>query len=185
MMLVPKMVSLGLSSGLLSPSPYIGIKMDPISLFVAATAAFNTVKKLVEAGREVEDVLGQIGAWMGKVSELQDADNKKPSIFKRIGGGKSVEQEAMEQLQRREAVRKQHLELMSMVKLAYGPQAFDDLLHMQRQIKLKRERQIIHQQQRRRDMIGYALAAIITGLGIWAMWGMIALAIDWKMNGVD
>jgi len=158
--------------------------MDPISLFMAATAAFNTVKKLVEAGREVEDVLGQIGTWMGKVSELQAADNKKPSIFKRIGGGKSVEQEAMEQLQRREAVRKQHLELMSMVKLAYGPQAFDDLMHMQRQIKLKREREIIHQQQRRRDMIGYALAAVVVVLGGWAIWGMVMTALEWKQNGV-
>jgi len=158
--------------------------MDPISLFMAATAAFNTVKKLVEAGREVEDVLGQIGTWMGKVSELQAADNKKPSIFKRIGGGKSVEQEAMEQLQRREAVRKQHLELMSMVKLAYGPQAFDDLMHMQRQIKLKREREIIHQQQRRRDMMWYALAAVVIAIAGWAMWGMIATAIEWKQNGI-
>jgi len=158
--------------------------MDPISLFMAATAAFNTVKKLVEAGREVEDVLGQIGTWMGKVSELQAADNKKPSIFKRIGGGKSVEQEAMEQLQRREAVRKQHLELMSMVKLAYGPQAFDDLMHMQRQIKLKREREIIHQQQRRRDMVGYALAAVVVVLGGWAIWGMVMTALEWKQNGI-
>jgi hypothetical protein len=158
--------------------------MDPISLFMAATAAFNTVKKLVEAGREVEDVLGQIGTWMGKVSELQAADNKKPSIFKRIGGGKSVEQEAMEQLQRREAVRKQHLELMSMVKLAYGPQAFDDLMHMQRQIKLKREREIIHQQQRRRDMMWYALAAVVIAIAGWAMWGMVATAIEWKQNGI-
>ena len=158
--------------------------MDPISLFMAATAAFNTVKKLVEAGREVEDVLGQIGTWMGKVSELQAADNKKPSIFKRIGGGKSVEQEAMEQLQRREAVRKQHLEMMSMVKLKYGPQAFDDLMQMQRQIKLKREREIIHQQQRRRDMIGYTLAAVVVVLGGWAIWGMVMTALDWKQNGI-
>ena len=158
--------------------------MDPISLFMAATAAFNTVKKLVEAGREVEDVLGQIGTWMGKVSELQAADNKKPGIFQRIGSGKSVEQEAMEQLQRREAVRKQHLELMSMVKLRYGPQAFDELMQMQRQIKLKRERQIIHQQQRRRDLIGYALSAVVVVLGVWALWGMIATAIEWKQNGV-
>lgn len=158
--------------------------MDPISLFMAATAAFNTVKKLVEAGREVEDVLGQIGTWMGKVSELQATDNKKPSIFKRIGSGKSVEQEAMEQLQRREAVRKQHLELMSMVKLAYGPQAFDDLMHMQRQIKLKREREIIHQQQRRRDMVGYALAAVVVVLGGWAIWGMVMTALEWKQNGI-
>ena len=159
--------------------------MDPISLFMAATAAFNTVKKLVEAGREVEDVLGQIGVWMGKASELNALDSKKPGIFQRIGSGKSVEQEAMEQLQRREAMRKQHLELMSMVKLAYGPQAFEDLMHMQRQIKLKREREIIHQQQRRRDMLGYTLAAIIIALAVWALWGMIATAIDWKLNGVN
>lgn len=158
--------------------------MDPVSLFMAATAAFNTVKKLVEAGREVEDVLGQIGTWMGKVSELNAADSKKPSIFKRIGGGKSVEQEAMEQLQRREAVRKQHLELMSMVKLRYGPQAFEDLMVMQRQIKLKRERELIHQAQRRKDVVMYIGAAIVVGLCVWAMWGMIVTAIDWKQNGV-
>jgi hypothetical protein len=158
--------------------------MDPISLFMAATAAFNTVKKLVEAGREVEDVLGQIGTWMGKVSELQAADNKKPSIFKRIGGGKSVEQEAMEQLQRREAVRKQHLEMMSMVKLRYGPQAFDELMVMQRQIKLKRERELIHQAQRRKDVVMYCLLAVVLAVGIWAIWGMVATAIEWKQNGI-
>ena len=157
--------------------------MDPVSLFMAATAAFNTVKKLVEAGREVEDVLGQIGTWMGKVSELNALDNKKPSIFKRIGGGKSIEQEAMEQLQRREQVRKQHLELMSMVKLRYGPQAFEDLMVMQRQIKLKREREIIHQAQRRKDVVMYAFAAVVIALAVWAMWGMIATAIEWKQNG--
>ena len=151
---------------------------------MAATAAFNTVKKLVEAGREVEDVLGQIGVWMGKVSELNALDNKKPSIFKRIGSGKSVEQEAMEQLQRREAVRKQHLEMMSMVKLRYGPQAFEDLMVMQRQIKLKRERELIHQAQRRKDVVMYALLVIVFSLGIWAIWGMIATAIEWKQNGI-
>ena len=159
--------------------------MDPISIFMAASAAFNTVKKLVEAGREIEDVLGQIGVWMGKATELAELDNKKPSIFKSLSNGKSVEQEAMEQLQRREAMRKQHLELMSMVKLAYGPQAFDDLMHMQRQIKLKRERERIFQQQRRKDVIGYIFIAIVLALGGWALWAMIATAIDWKMNGIS
>ena len=158
--------------------------MDPVSLFMAATAAFNTVKKLVESGQEIEGVLGQIGTWMGKVSELQAADNKKPSIFKRIGGGKSVEQEAMEQLQRRESVRKQHLELMSMVKLRYGPQAFEDLMVLQRNIKLKREREIIFQAQRRKDVVMYCLLAVVLAIGIWAIWGMVATAIEWKQNGI-
>ena len=151
---------------------------------MAATAAFNTVKKLVEAGQEVESVLGQIGTWLGKVNELQAIDNKKPSIFKRIGGGKSVEEEAMEQLQRREAIRKQHLELMSMVKLRYGPSAFDDLMVLQRQIKLKRERELIHQAQRRKDVVMYCLLAVVLAVGIWAIWGMVATAIEWKQNGI-
>ena len=159
--------------------------IDPVSLFMAATTAFNTVKKLIEAGREVEDVLGQIGTWMGKVSELNALDNKKPSIFKRIGGGKSIEQEAMEQLQRREAVRKQHLEMMSMVKLRYGPQAFDELMQMQRQIKLRREREIIQQRHRRQELVMYVLAAIFVAGGVWAIWEIVATAIDWKRNGVS
>jgi hypothetical protein len=158
--------------------------MDPVSLFMAATAAFNTVKKLVEAGQEIEGVLGQIGSWLGKVNELQAIDNKKPSIFKRIGGGKSVEEEAMEQLQRREAIRKQHLELMSMIKLRYGPQAFDELMIMQRNIKLKREREIIFQAQRRKDVVMYCLLAVVLAVGIWAIWGMVATAIEWKQNGI-
>ena len=140
--------------------------MDPVSIFMAATAAFNGIKKLVAAGREIEDVLGQIGTWMGKVAELQEADAKKPSIFKRLGNGKSVEQEAMEQLQRKHAMHKQFLELMSMVKLRYGPQAFDELLQMQRQIRMRRQREIINQAHRRKEFafaIGYAIAFAALG----------------------
>ena len=150
--------------------------MDPVSIFMAASAAFNGIKKLVEAGREIEDVLGQIGSWMGKVSELQELDAKKPSIFKRIGGGKSVEQEAMEQLQRKHAVHKQYMELMSMVKLRYGPEAFDELIQMQRQIKMKRQRETIKQSQRRQEFvfaIGYALAFAALGYMLYLI-GAIA-----------
>ena len=154
--------------------------MDPVSIFMAATAAFNTVKKLVEAGQEIESVLGQIGAWLGKANELAELDNKKPSIFARIGGGKSVEQEAMEQLQRREAVRKQHLELMSMIRLRYGPAAYDDLLQMQRQIRLKRERELIHQAQRRKDVVMYIIAACVLAGGLWVLYLMIATAYEMK-----
>ena len=52
------------------------------------------------------------------------------------------------------------------------------------QLELKREREKIHQQQRRRDMMWYALAAVVVVLAGWAMWGMIATAIDWKANGI-
>jgi len=61
---------------------------------------------------------------------------------------------------------------------------FEELLQMQRQIKLKREREIIFQAQRRKDVMMYGLLAVVLGLGIWAIWGMVATAIEWKQNGV-
>jgi len=39
--------------------------IDPVSAFAMASAAFNGIKKMVDAGKEFEDVLGQIGIWMG------------------------------------------------------------------------------------------------------------------------
>ena len=35
--------------------------MDPVTAITTATAAFNVVKRMVSAGREVEDTLGQLG----------------------------------------------------------------------------------------------------------------------------
>ena len=42
--------------------------MDPITAIATATAAFNTVKKMVSMGRDVEETLGQIGKWYGAMS---------------------------------------------------------------------------------------------------------------------
>ena len=32
--------------------------------------------------------------------------------------------------------------------------------------------------------IGTALGRPLGGLAVWALWGMIATAIEWKLNGV-
>ena len=37
--------------------------IDPITAISAATAAYSGVKKLVYAGRELEDIAGQLGKW--------------------------------------------------------------------------------------------------------------------------
>ena len=42
--------------------------IDPISAIGIATSAFNAVKKAVGAGREIEDVAGALGKWMGAVA---------------------------------------------------------------------------------------------------------------------
>ena len=71
--------------------------MDPISAIAAATAAFNVIKKGFEVGRDVESMYGDMGRWMGAVSDIDKSSEyaKKPPLFKKLFAAGSVEEEAM------------------------------------------------------------------------------------------
>ena len=65
--------------------------IDPVTAISVATSAFNTIKRMVAAGREVEDTLGQIGKWYGAVSDLNECQKQaeNPPLFKKIVAGQS------------------------------------------------------------------------------------------------
>ena len=71
--------------------------IDPITALTAATAAFNTIKKGFEVGRDIESMAGDLGRWMGAVSDIKKAEeySKKPPLFKKLFQSGSVEEEAM------------------------------------------------------------------------------------------
>ena len=48
--------------------------IDPISAVAAATAAFNVIKKGFEVGRDIESMYGDMGRWMGAVSDIDQAE---------------------------------------------------------------------------------------------------------------
>ena len=76
-----------------------GVRMiDPITAVAAATAAFNTIKQGFQLGKDIESMYGDMGRWMGAVSDIDQASklNKKPPLFKKIFNGSSIEQEAMD-----------------------------------------------------------------------------------------
>ena len=60
--------------------------IDPISAISIATGAFNAVKSAIGAGRNIEDMAGTLGKWMGAVSDIKKAEemNKKPPLFKSV-----------------------------------------------------------------------------------------------------
>ena len=61
--------------------------MDPLTLMAGASAAFKGVQTLVNHGREIEEVFGQLAKWATVVSDLQEwcgQQEKKPSIFKKL-----------------------------------------------------------------------------------------------------
>ena len=71
--------------------------IDPVTAVMAATKAFNMVKKMVAAGREIDETLQQIGSWYGAVADFNEAKKQaeNPPLFRRLVSAQSVEQEAM------------------------------------------------------------------------------------------
>lgn len=128
--------------------------MDPITAITTATAAFNTVKRMVQMGRDVEDTLGQIGKWYGAISDLNEAERivKNPPLFKKIVAGKSVEQEAMDVYAAQKRAQQQEKELRELLLYTYGPQGYQEMIDLRRRIRDRRERTIYAQARRRKNV---------------------------------
>jgi hypothetical protein len=105
-----------------------------------ANAAFKGVKALVSAGREIEDVVGQLGKWYTAAAYFYVGANqkKKPKLFGKSQAGMSVEEEAMQIAVARETMRKQDMQLQSMIKMRYGMDVYKQMMDLR--IKLQKER---------------------------------------------
>lgn len=125
--------------------------IDPITAISAATAAFNGVKKLVAAGREIEDVVGQLGKWYGAAADLNRAESqrKNPPIFTKLFSGGSVEQEALEILIHKKKLEEQEKQLQDLLNIRFGFGTWKEMVELRRSIKKEREETIYRQQEKR------------------------------------
>lgn len=105
-----------------------------------ANAAFKGVKALVSAGREIEDVVGQLGKWYTAAANFYVGVNKKKKskLFGKAPAGMSVEEEAMQIAVARETMRKQDAQLQSMIKMRYGMDVYKQMMDLR--IKLQKQR---------------------------------------------
>lgn len=135
--------------------------LDPVTAIATATAAFNGVRKLVAAGRDLEDCMGQMSQWYTAVSDLTEAQKtaKNPPLFKRLASGKSVEQEAMEIFAHTKKAAAQEKALREIITYAYGREAWMELIQLRRRIKLERER-AIYAQKRKRESTFWTVVTI-------------------------
>jgi len=153
--------------------------LDPITAIATATAAFNGVKKLVAAGRELEDCMGQMAQWYTALSDLSEAERnvKNPPLFKRLTSKKSVEQEALEIFAHRRKVQAQEKELREIILYAYGKDAWTELIGLRRRIRLEREKAIYAQQRKRRDTFWTVLTIIVLTFLCYGFYATLSFVI--------
>lgn len=144
-----------------------------------ANAAFKGVKALVSAGKEIEGVVGQLGKWYTAAANFYIGANKKkkPKLFgKPKAGEMSIEEEAMQIAVARETMRKQDLELQSMIKMRYGMDVFRQMMDLR--IKLQKQR-LEQEEQIRKARAKFHNDLWIASGGIFA--GILLLFFFWNL----
>ena len=139
--------------------------MDPVTISLAmgvASKAFDAIKKGFAVGRDIEQMSGDIGRWMGAVSDVDNAEKqaKNPPLFGKLFKAGSIEEAALAAYAAKKKLEEQRYELKMFLNMTYGPQAYDDLLKMEGQIRKERQQTIYKQQQLRRQ-IGEAITWLI------------------------
>ena len=145
--------------------------MDPVTISAAigvASTAFNGIKKAFAAGRDLESMSQDLSRWMGAVSDVDAAHKsaKNPTMFRKVMGGGSIEQEAIEAFTAKKRLEEQRYELQQFIKFSHGTAAWDDLLRMEGQIRKRRQKEIYDKKIFREKVIGYVALAVVLIIGI-------------------
>ena len=154
--------------------------MDPVTISLAvgvASKAFSAIKEGFAIGRDIEQMSGDIGRWMGAVSDVDNAEKqaKNPPLFGKLFKAGSVEEAAMAAYAAKKKLEEQRYELKIFLNLTHGPKAYDELLQMEGQIRKQRQQTIYKQQQLRRQLgegVAWIFLIVIIGGFILLLFSM-------------
>ena len=151
---------------------------DPVTISAAvatASTAFNGIKRAFQAGRDLESMSQDLSRWMGAVSDVDAAHKsaKNPTMFRKVFGGGTVEQEAIEAYTAKQKLEAQRYELKQFLMFTYGSKSWDDLLAMEGQIRKRRQKEVYDKQVFREKVITYVVLAVVLVVGISLLGGFV------------
>ena len=144
---------------------------DPVSISVAvstASTAFAGIKRAFQAGRDLESMSQDLSRWMGAVSDVDNAHKsaKNPSMIRKVFGGGSIEQEAIEAFTAKKKLEEQRYELKQFLMFTHGSKSWDELLAMEGQIRKRRQKEIYDRQKFREKVIGIVALVVVLSIGL-------------------
>jgi len=122
--------------------------MDPVTAIGIATTAYKTIVSGFKVGKQVESMSKDLGRWMGAIQAVKDGHKKKKS---RSFG--SVEEEALETFAAVKEAERMERELRNFVNLSHGPNAWNEVLRIQAQIRKEKKEAMLEEKRKQRKMI--------------------------------
>ena len=122
--------------------------MDPVTAFGVATTAYKTIVAGFKVGKQVESMSKDLGRWMGAIQAVKEGHSKKKN---RMFG--SVEEEALETFAMKKKAIAMENELRTFVNMNYGPNAWNEVISIQAQIRKQKKEAELEAQRKQRQMI--------------------------------
>ena len=144
--------------------------MAVLETIAAANAAYSVIKKCLQNGSEVKDMLGHVGKFLTAEDELKDAvKRKKSSPIAAITGGSEGDWEEFQAL---EKLKEQRAELESWCRLYGPPGTWDRWISWQAEARRARKAAIRQQEKEREELLEMIMMCVGC---FFAVSGMAAL----------
>lgn len=148
--------------------------MDPLTAFGLASTAFSAIKTAFEHGREIESMVSDIGRWTNAVYDF-DAEHKKEKSKKGIYS--SVEEQALESFIYKKKLEEQENDLRNMLNMRFGPNAWQQVLDIQKNIRKQRAIARQQAQEAHEEMMRNILLMVLIGLPSLFVLAIVATVI--------
>lgn len=131
-----------------------------------ATGAFKGLKAAIAAGRDIQDMTGQLANWGKAFSDFTNLEEreKNPPFWKKTFKG-SDEETALEIFANKKKMETMRKEIKDHISWHYGPSAWEEVLQIEAQMRKIRKEELYKKQERIDNLINWAVGLVIFAAG--------------------
>jgi len=147
--------------------------MDPISCVALATGSFKALKAAIGAGKDLQDMTGQLANWGKAFSDFTNLEEreKNPPFWKKTFKG-SDEETALEIFAQKKKMEQMRAEIKDHISWNYGPSAWKEVLAIEARMRKQRKDELYRKQEQVDALINFAIGFVIFGIGAVLLCGL-------------
>ena len=151
--------------------------MEIAAAISLASSAFNALKKGMETGREIEDMVDYFGKWFEAKDALSEQNinvNNQPA-FKKMFSGNSVEAQALQVTHAKHKIKQMEKELYEYLLYTGQQEFYNDMMAERRAIRQARIDEAIRRSDRKRFWVDLIIGSGAVLIAIGIVIGIISL----------
>ena len=127
-----------------------------------ATGAFKGLKAAIGAGKDLQEMTGQLANWGKAFSDFTNIEEreKNPPFWKKTFKG-SDEETALEIFAQKKKMEQMRAEIKDHISWNYGPSAWKEVLAIEARMRKQRKDELYRKQERMDAAINFAIGAIL------------------------